>query len=148
MTFVTGAATGFAAGGPALVKVLLTDQTNITSLNTQPTDSHAGYQLNSDGNAEKGTGTTSVSYGAISGQWLLSGLNSAYEVQVTVNSGALTTGTTGSWMALSTTRNWTCVDTTDGTSTTTANLTVEIRDAVSLDVLTSANIVLKAQILP
>ena len=46
----------------------------------------------------------------------------AYECRATLNSGTLSSGTTGSWLALTSTRTWTCAN------TASANLTIEIRN--------------------
>jgi len=70
-----------------------------------------------------------------------SAASGAYEVKATLNSGALTTGTTGSWLALSSTREWT-VETSIGVVD--ANLTIEIRRGST--VLDSATVTLSAQV--
>jgi len=59
----------------------------------------------------------------------------AYEVRATLNSGSLNSGTTGSWLALTSTRTWTC------SSTLEANLTVEIRDGAG-DVQDSGTVII------
>lgn len=38
--------------------------------------------------------------------WLVSGVNSDYEIQATLVSGSMSSGTFGSWLPLSTTRSW------------------------------------------
>lgn len=83
-----------------------------------PLDADARYQLASSG---AGTGT------GISGwTWLTSGLNSDYEVEADLVSGALTSGITGTgvWSGLGTTRTWVCQQTTIGTKTATLNLRI------------------------
>lgn len=62
--------------------------------------------------------------------WLVSGAASSYEVRVTDNTGNLTSGTTGSWLSLATTREWEISESGSGVTTST-NLTVEIRMAAS-----------------
>ena len=62
--------------------------------------------------------------------WLLSGAVADYEVRVTDLDGNLTSGTTGSWLGLGTTREWGITESTSGASVTT-HLTVEIRLAAS-----------------
>ena len=59
----------------------------------------------------------------------------AYECRATLNSGTLLTGTTGSWLALTSTRTWTCAN------TASANLTIEIRDASTTVVATGTVII-------
>ena len=56
--------------------------------------------------------------------WLLSGPSSSYEVQATVTSGTLTSGTTGSYLALSSSRTWSVVRSTLGTSDATISVTI------------------------
>lgn len=96
----------------------------------------AGYRLNADGFAYErlsaGGGYTNLLEAWIVPQTGMSG----YESRATLNSGALSTGTTGSWQSLSLSQSW--------ASTTTANLTIEIRDATTLAVLDSAVIFLNS----
>ena len=110
-----------------------------------PVDAHAGYRLTSGGDEESGTGTTGVTYSTIA-PWLLRGSNSDFEVRATLNSGSLSTGTTGSWLALTSTATWTVAQTVVGVKA--ANLTIEIRDATSLVVLASATVILSATVDP
>lgn len=76
---------------------------SVDIFNTSCNDSGTGvttaqYSLNSSG---AGSGTNIAGW-----TWLLSGLNSDYEVFATLNSGDSPTGPIGSWVALSTTRTW------------------------------------------
>lgn len=78
-----------------------------------------------------------------SGDWLVSsGTPSDYEVSCTVNSGSLSSGTTGSYEALSAAREWTVQQASLGVAT--ANITLTIRrianpsDSVQLTVVLSA----------
>lgn len=111
----------------------------------------ARFELNTDGKAyavmtgnlsSPTEGTT-----AYANEWFPGGLAASYDCFATLNSGTLSGGTTGSWLNLGTTRSWTCSATkgTTGTSTQSANLTVQIRDATSLTVLASATISLYAE---
>ena len=59
-----------------------------------------------------------------------------YEVRITVNSGSFSTGTVGSWLALSSNRTWT--NTFNSIGTETIDFTIEIRPT-SGSVLASAN---------
>jgi hypothetical protein len=100
----------------------------------------AGYSLTSTGKVTEtiGVGSTTI------GDWILpngaAGAN--YECRATVNSGAVTTGTTGTWLALSSTRAWTCQQFSVGAAE--ANLTIEIRSAITTQVLASATVALSA----
>jgi hypothetical protein len=82
------------------------------------------YNLNADGNVYGPTAS------ALLEAWLDSGSAGSFEARATLLSGALTTGTTGVWQALSTTRTWTA---------TLASIKIEIRrvsDGVILDTAT------------
>jgi hypothetical protein len=98
----------------------------------------ASYQLTNSGTVKNQDGTTLES-------WLLSGSASAYEVNATLVSGALTTGTTGSWLNLGTTQTWSIINSARDNSVKTASLTVQIRDVATQTVQASANITLSAE---
>jgi hypothetical protein len=73
-------------------------------------------------------GTTTT----IANQWVIGGpldpLDlAAYEVRATVVTGSVTSGTTGSWLALSTQRDWAATGSADG-SEVSATLKMEVRD--------------------
>lgn len=110
-----------------------------------PTDASAGFRLASTGDilgAE--TSNISPSFLIDEGDWLVSGAASDYEVRATLDSGALTSGTTGSWLALSTTRTWYCAQ--GGIGTKTADLTIEIRRASDSVVIATATVSLRAEV--
>ena len=84
--------------------VALTTQ-NVADYKVDPTDSHAKYRLNTSGAVEV---YYEGSYHSITGQWKLTGAASSdYEARVTLTTGTLTSGTTGSWLGLGTSREWT-----------------------------------------
>ena len=120
-------------------QVSITSQTFADSV-IDPADAFCRYRLNSNGNVEKYTGGV---YSTLE-VWLLSGVNSDYESRVTVNSGSLTSGTTGTWQVLSSSREWIINRTLVGTSS--VNLTVEIRRASDAVVLDAATINMTADI--
>lgn len=71
------------------------------------------------------------------GDWVIpNGNASLYEVRATLNSGTLSSGTTGSWLALTSTRTWTVTRSVIGVST--ANLTIEIRRIGGTTILATA----------
>ena len=75
---------------------------------------------------------------SFSGNWITptSAAGSAYDIRMTVNSGTTPSGSaTGLWLSLGTTRTWTI--TRVGAGTTASNVTVEIRNASTLAVLSS-----------
>mgnify|MGYP003473790239 FL=1 len=62
-----------------------------------------------------------------------------FEVKATLVSGAVTTGTTGSWLSCSTDREWTVI------SDASASLTIEVRDSATAIVLASCSVDLYAE---
>jgi hypothetical protein len=101
----------------------------------------ATYTLESDGDvitATKGGGSVDA------GDWIApkTSAPSDYEVRATLDSGTLSTGTTGSWLALTSNRTWTVTRIAVGSET--ASITVEIRKG-SGATLASASITLTAE---
>ena len=82
------------------------------------------YALESDGDIMAATTGAATDVG----DWITPKASApgAYEVRATLNSGTLATGTTGSWLALTSTRTWTTA------VSGTANLTIEIRDGATV----------------
>ncbi len=112
---------------------------------TAPATAGVGYQLTSGGLEQSGIGTaSSILYSTI-GDWVTpTGNANLYEVRATLNSGAVSSGTTGSWLALTSTRTWTVTRSVIGTSN--ANLTIEVRRASDSVVVGSALVDLTAEI--
>jgi hypothetical protein len=102
----------------------------------------ATYTLESDGDVM----SDSTIFGPVDeGDWITPKANapSDYEVQATLNAGTLTSGTTGSWLALTSNRSWTLTQATVGAATQ-VDLTIEIRKG-SGATLASATITLEAE---
>ena len=102
----------------------------------------ATYTLESDGDVVRETtplGSSDI------GDWIDPKANapSDYEVQATLNSGTLTSGTTGSWLALTSNRSWTLTRATVGAADQ-VDLTIEIRKG-SGATLASATVTLDAE---
>lgn len=96
------------------------------------------------GTTSDGTGGTDiVDYPS---EWLLSGVNSDYEVWCTVDSGTVTGSATGSWLLLSTTRSWTKTKPSSPIGLLSATITVQIRRVSDSVVLDTATITLDAEI--
>lgn len=115
---------------------------SVSDVTFSPTNASATYQLTNAGVINRITvsgRTTSP------GNWIFptSAAGANYEARATVNSGSLTSGTTGSWIALSSSRSWTLDQTSVGAIS--CNLTIEIRHATSLAVLDTASITLEAE---
>lgn len=141
-----------AAGAVSRVVIVNHTLTGEDSEITTPAASAAAqYRINADGTAESlmtGNGCTPAAPGGLyMGEWLVGGGNpNDFEVRATLNSGTLTSGTTGTWLAPSTSPSWRVAATrgTVGSSAQSANLTIEIRRATTLVVVASATIVLSA----
>lgn len=99
----------------------------------------AVYRLANDGNTFMTNGTNNVDD---VGDWITPQNNMGnYECRVDLTSGSLTSGTTGAWQSLSTTRSWTLVrPAASGDGTTTATGTVQIRRAADALVMATATI--------
>lgn len=112
---------------------------------TDPADALAGYRLEPDGDIslnQNGTGGAYVD----SADWIVpkGAAGGDYEARATLNSGSVSSGTTGSWLSLSGTLTWERDRTTIGTSS--ADLTIEIRRASDGAVLGSSNVILTATV--
>jgi hypothetical protein len=95
----------------------------------------ATFSINSDG-TYSGGGTWNGS----------SSVGSSYEVKATATSGTLTSGTTGSWLSLSSNRSWSKTDTTQNNVAVTVTFRLDIRAAGTTTVLDSASITLTANV--
>jgi hypothetical protein len=115
---------------------------SIFALSFAPDDATAAYRLNSNGQVESlvnGSPTTLE-------QWCTpTSAAGNYEARVTVTSGALSSGTTGTWLALSTSRTWSVTQ--SGAGSSFCSFTVEIRRTGTTTVLDSALIDLVADVL-
>jgi hypothetical protein len=124
------------SGGGDRVKI-----SNATITDSLSSTASSTYQLTSAGvinSITNSSGTASL------GNWVVPGTSASnYEALVTVTSGTLTTGTAGTWQALSTTRSWSRNRTTTGI--TIAVITVDIRLVGTTTVLTTASITLSAE---
>ena len=88
-----------------------------------PGDASTAFQLLNTGIYE-GLEGVGVAY---TGSWVTPNFSAAnYECFATLNSGALSSGTTGAWLSLGTSRAWTRLRTTLRTSS--ASITIQIRE--------------------
>ena len=111
---------------------------NAETTSTYPSTATCRYSLNSDGSSNEGD---------TAGTWLVGSTNgAAYEAKVTVTSGSLSSGTTGSWVALSSDQTWRVSRSSLGTSTCT--FTVQIGLAGTSTALDSATVTLSATVDP
>lgn len=119
--------------------IAITD-TTAESEAVSPSAATATFRLTSAGNIEYTTGSNTVTD---NGDWITPQTNMAnYECRFDVTSGSLSSGTTGAWMSLSTTRTWTKQQVTNGTST--AIGTLQIRRTSDSTVMDTATITLTA----
>lgn len=128
--------------GTGNVVILITNQT-IADATTQPIIPRATYRLSSNGKVYQGTvpgGFTELE------TWCTPTSQAGnYEALVTVGTGVLTSGTVGSWVALSTTRDW-YLEETMVENTAYCQFTVQIRRIGTSTVLDSATIDLYASL--
>jgi hypothetical protein len=124
MSILALAAAGIAGGAPTF--------TVAAGTYTDPVFGDGSYSLESDGDIVVNTSIPSDVGDWISPKGRAPG---AYEARATLNSGTLSTGTTGSWLALTSTRTWTCAN------TASANLTIDIRDGAGTTVATGTVII-------
>lgn len=68
-----------------------------------------------------------------------------FEVRATLNSGALSAGTTGTWLALNSIREWACAQT-EVQGIQSANLTIQIRRIGDSTILASATVTITAEV--
>lgn len=105
-----------------------------------PGTATATYSVKSDGTVSVSlTGGSGSSY-----SWISGGLPSNYEVRFTPTTGTVSTGTTGAWLALTTTRTITVQRTTVGLKS--ATVTVEIGLLGTSSALATASVVLNATV--
>lgn len=124
------------AGGGSGPRVTLAD-TTIEVINTGATAS-AAYRLATDGKVMRSA--NGAAYAEI-GTWLtpsVAALAALYECRVTVTSGTLTSGTTGTWLPLTADQTWTLSKPTAGALT--VEMTLEIRLAATGTVMASATV--------
>ena len=109
----------------------------VEDVQISPDDARAAYTLANTGQVILGVATFYENW--IDPQFVMSD----YEARATLTAGALTNGTTGSWLNLGTSRQWDVERSSLGTNS--ATLTMEIRP-VGGSVVTSATITLSATV--
>lgn len=127
--------------GTSAPVITITDQSSYSSAPT-PGSATNGYRLNSNGKVY--TESPSGTFNYIEDWVTPNGAASNYEALVTVTSGTLSSGTSGSWVALSSTRDWTVTRSTLGLKSCT--FTVDIRKVGTTTVLDSATITIEAEV--
>lgn len=129
--------------GVSSIEVSITSGTFIAEDPSSPYTVTSTYELNSAGTVVFSANPAAISPPAgVFETWLVVGTAGLYEARVTVTSGSLTSGTTGTWLALSTSRQWEVSRATTGSSNVT--FTLEIRRASDGTVLDTATITLAA----
>lgn len=131
---------------PRGVSIALTNRT-IDDAAASPLDAHVAYIVGNDGKVYKEIFDTIDQFVE---NWMDAPLGDPagdYEVKATLNSGSVDSGTTGSWLALSTSRRWTRDRAADAGGTNTAELLIEIRKVGTSVTLASATITLSASVI-
>lgn len=124
--------------GTSNIVIVLNNQT-IVDATGGARNATAGYRLTSGGQAQSQVNATFTTLE----QWCTPTAEAVnYEVLVTVTSGSLSTGTAGSWLALSSTQTWTRTATINNINT--CVFTAQIRRVGTGTVLATAIITLEA----
>lgn len=132
---IAGSGVTAASGGSAAI----TDQTIYQAGSGSQT---AGYRINTSGAAQ----SLNNGVAATIETWRLSGASADYEVRASAVSGSVSSGTIGTWLAATTSPEWSVNRTMSGTYKE-ASITVEIREAIApFTVLDSALITLIAEV--
>lgn len=128
-------------GGTYVDKIDLVGGT-FASFVSSPTDAEASYRLTSTALEQSGDRGSYTNIGT----WIANTANvGLYEVRITVTVGSLTGGDlTGTWLSLGTTRTWSL--TRDPVGSSLCTFTVEVRQASTGIVLTSAFVELSAEV--
>lgn len=135
--FLTASAAS-AASAPS-GSAAITDQTIYQAGSGSQT---AGYRINTSGAAQ----SLNNGVAATIETWRLSGASADYEVRASAVSGSVSSGTIGTWLAATTSPEWSVNRTMSGTYKE-ASITVEIREAIApFTVLDSALITLIAEV--
>jgi hypothetical protein len=129
---VTITRTGATGGGGTFLGIA-----NVTAAAASRVDQPiAVYTIKGDGSITYSTNNTDSWNGSTT-------VGSGYEVKATVTSGSVT-GTTGSWLSLSSNRSWSITDTTQDGAARTATMTLSIRATGTTTNLDQATITLSA----
>jgi hypothetical protein len=130
------------------VTIVLTSQTGLNSIvdSVGSGTATASYQIASNGKVFKTIGVTTTEIE----QWCTpTSAAGNYEVFATLNSSTgsgLSSGTTGSWLALTSNRTWTVTESTSG-NLSGAELGMQIRKIGTTTVLATATINIEAEVL-
>ena len=126
------------SGGPGIVS-LASGGYSATHVVVDPSNANAIFELRSNADVAKNSGAVMV----VVGQWVVPASAAGfYEVFATLDSGTLSAGTTGTWLALSNTRTWARNRTTIGQSQ--AQITIQIRQIGTTEVLATAVVTFNA----
>lgn len=129
--------------------IFIGDQITVSDMNAEatvanPNTATSSYSIANDGDIDAVNGTNTI---VDRGDWITPKINMAnYEVRASIVSGSVTSGTTGSWLSLASTRTWTVERSGIGAGTTTCVLTIEIRRASDGTVMDSATVTMQATV--
>jgi hypothetical protein len=116
---------------------------SLNAYELSPNDATCYYRINSNGNVY---GTNFGTPFDLLEQWVTpTSFASDYEVYATLVSGSLTSGTTGAWLSLGTTRDW-YVEETANFGTETATLSFDVRKIGTTTVLDTWTVTIEATV--
>jgi hypothetical protein len=133
--------------GAGMPRITLAASYTHTQSEVTPTDATVSFTLESDGDI-----VVDDDFGSSLdiGDWIdpKGAAGGAYECRMSTVSGTVSTGTVGSWLALSSSRGWSKTRTSDAAGTDTYVGTLEIRRTADAVVLDSATVTLNATVEP
>lgn len=130
----------FVGIGAGMTPIVAVPNSSVTNIRAAPAIATAGFRMESTGDYSKLVQATYTDLG----DWIVPKdlAGAGYECRATLVSGTLSSGTTGSWLALNTNREWTV---SASSTIQSCSFTLEIRDASSLVVLSTCTIDLHAE---
>lgn len=128
---------GTSAGGEVTMEATYT----ITSIKTVPTNAKILY--NTDGSIDQNKAGITTDLGIWWSASPETGIGSDYEIRASIVSGTVSSGTTGSWLALSLQRSWNRLSGAEGVFES-VTLTIEIRDVATSTVQDTTTVTLNA----
>lgn len=130
------------ASATAAVTAATSDRT-VSASALSPADATALYEVNFNGQVREALNNAASTFVE---NWLLSGVNTDYDVRATIVSGALSSGPVGVWTSGATGSAWTVARTSNLAGTTSCTFTLELRRTSDLVVIDSSTIILNATV--
>lgn len=127
---------------PSSPTAATTDRT-VSAVSLSPTDATTSYVVNTSGVIQEAVNGVTTNLET----WILSGVSSDFEVRATAVSGAVTSGTMGTWIAATTSPVWTKNRINNASGIDTASFTLEIRRVSDSVVVDSSTITMSAEVI-